>query len=274
VDTDQEVGPVYLQDSWGIPLVDSDCQTVSLASSPIQVESVPNPYRWGGAHGYYADEDVGMYLMGFRWYDSFTGRFISRDPIGFDGGDMNLYRPMGNNPVNEVDPWGLRGARRPLQPPTPRPPPRPTPSVVRPTIPYRDYGRGGMENVRGLPKQELDPLAPAQNLRDAIASLPEMINDIIDFLVKVKPRSTWHEFDLEVEYAAYFIPEGEERLVRIELDQHINPSFVLEALRAPTPKGEKPPIVLYVLVTGRRPKSLAPHYGEPRLVPSNERRNP
>jgi len=67
----------------------------------------PNPYRWGGAHGYYADEDVGMYLMGYRWYDSFTGRFISRDPIGFAAGDMNQYRPMGNNPANAVDPWGL-----------------------------------------------------------------------------------------------------------------------------------------------------------------------
>jgi len=66
----------------------------------------PNPYRWGGAHGYYADEDVGMYLMGYRWYDSFTGRFISRDPIGFAAGDMNQYRPMGNNPVNAVDPQG------------------------------------------------------------------------------------------------------------------------------------------------------------------------
>jgi RHS repeat-associated protein len=108
VDADQEVPTVYLQDSWGIPLVDTDCQTVNLASSPIQVESVPNPYRWGGAHGYYADEDVGMYLMGYRWYDSFTGRFISRDPIGFAAGDMNQYRPMGNNPVNAVDPWGLQ----------------------------------------------------------------------------------------------------------------------------------------------------------------------
>jgi RHS repeat-associated protein len=72
-----------------------------------QNSKTPSPYRWVGAHGYYADEDVGMYLMGYRWYDSFTGRFISRDPIGFKAGDMNLYRPMGNNPVNEVDPEGL-----------------------------------------------------------------------------------------------------------------------------------------------------------------------
>jgi RHS repeat-associated protein len=80
--------------------------------SSLQVSSLiphpsASPYRWGGAHGYYADEDVGMYLMGLRWYDAFTGRFISRDPIGFAAGDMNPFRPMGNNPVNEVDPLGL-----------------------------------------------------------------------------------------------------------------------------------------------------------------------
>jgi hypothetical protein len=42
-----------------------------------------------------------------RWYDSTTGRFLTRDPIGFGGGDANLYRYVGNNPLNAVDPWGL-----------------------------------------------------------------------------------------------------------------------------------------------------------------------
>ncbi|MDF1615811.1 RHS repeat-associated core domain-containing protein, partial [Desulfurivibrio dismutans] len=36
------------------------------------------------------------------------GRFISKDPIGFAGGDVNLYGYVLNNPVNWVDPWGLR----------------------------------------------------------------------------------------------------------------------------------------------------------------------
>lgn len=34
------------------------------------------------------------------------GRFISEDPIGFDGG-INLYAYAENNPVNWLDPWGL-----------------------------------------------------------------------------------------------------------------------------------------------------------------------
>ncbi len=42
-----------------------------------------------------------------RYYDAETGRFISEDPIGFAGGDLNLYAYVQNNPVLFVDPWGL-----------------------------------------------------------------------------------------------------------------------------------------------------------------------
>jgi len=41
-----------------------------------------------------------------RFYDPDTGRYISADPIGLDGG-MNLYAYVSNDPVNWVDPWGL-----------------------------------------------------------------------------------------------------------------------------------------------------------------------
>jgi hypothetical protein len=42
-----------------------------------------------------------------RYYDSRVGRFISVDPMGFDAGDTNLYRYVGNNSTNATDPTGL-----------------------------------------------------------------------------------------------------------------------------------------------------------------------
>lgn len=41
-------------------------------------------------------------------YDPSTGRWMSVDPIGFDAGDYDLYRYVGNSPTNAVDPSGLK----------------------------------------------------------------------------------------------------------------------------------------------------------------------
>jgi RHS repeat-associated protein len=42
-----------------------------------------------------------------RYYDPKIGRFISEDPIGFESGDINIYRYVFNSPCNNVDPSGL-----------------------------------------------------------------------------------------------------------------------------------------------------------------------
>ncbi|MEJ5343195.1 MAG: RHS repeat-associated core domain-containing protein [Thermogutta sp.] len=41
-----------------------------------------------------------------RWYDARVGRWLSEDPIGFAGGDGNLYRYAGNDVLRVVDPSG------------------------------------------------------------------------------------------------------------------------------------------------------------------------
>ncbi|TVM13563.1 hypothetical protein DPQ33_18220 [Oceanidesulfovibrio indonesiensis] len=41
----------------------------------------------GGLH----DRDTGLVRFGYRDYDPDTGRWTAKDPIGFDGGDVNIY---------------------------------------------------------------------------------------------------------------------------------------------------------------------------------------
>ena len=53
------------------------------------------------------DAETGLHYYRARYYDSVNGRFISADPIGFNAGDANLYRYVGNNPGNGVDPTGM-----------------------------------------------------------------------------------------------------------------------------------------------------------------------
>jgi len=71
-----------------------------------QVEAVSNPFKYVGLFGV-MDEGNGLLHMRARYYDTEMRRFINKDPIGFLGGDLNLYAYVVNNPVRYVDPWGL-----------------------------------------------------------------------------------------------------------------------------------------------------------------------
>ena len=44
-------------------------------------------------------------------YDGFNEKWTTRDPLGFGGGDGNLYRYVGNNATNLTDPTGLYGVK-------------------------------------------------------------------------------------------------------------------------------------------------------------------
>ena len=53
------------------------------------------------------DKETGLYYYRARYYDPMEGRFISKDPISYAGGDVNLYGYVQNNPINFYDPFGL-----------------------------------------------------------------------------------------------------------------------------------------------------------------------
>jgi len=111
----------------------------------------PTPYGYKGQWGYYTDAETGLLLLTHRYLDPATGRFLTRDPIGFEGG-INLYAYVGNGVINNIDPDGLwcihlgggrcvgttcRGdprckPRKPRPKPVPGPPVAPSPPSTQP----------------------------------------------------------------------------------------------------------------------------------------------
>lgn len=83
------------------------------------IQTIENPFRFPGQ---YYDPETGLHYNYFRYYNPQTGRYLTPDPIGLEGGinlftyvdsvgkpffETNLYTYTGNNPVNRIDPWGL-----------------------------------------------------------------------------------------------------------------------------------------------------------------------
>ena len=64
----------------------------------------PTRYQFTGRE---FDSFTGLQFSRARFYDPKLGRFISEDPIGFAGGDINLYGYVGNRPLARRDPSGL-----------------------------------------------------------------------------------------------------------------------------------------------------------------------
>lgn len=65
----------------------------------------PGFQPFGYAGGLY-DPDTKLVRFGARDYDAQVGRWTTKDPIGFDGGDTNLYVYGANNPINNNDAQG------------------------------------------------------------------------------------------------------------------------------------------------------------------------
>ena len=62
-----------------------------------------NPFRWSTK---FTDDETDLVYFGRRYYNPSTGRWLSRDPIGEQGGP-NLYGFVGNDGVNAIDALGL-----------------------------------------------------------------------------------------------------------------------------------------------------------------------
>ena len=50
------------------------------------------------------DPETGLQYNRARHFDPTIGRRLNEEPVGYEGGDANLYRYVGNAPCNDADP--------------------------------------------------------------------------------------------------------------------------------------------------------------------------
>jgi RHS repeat-associated protein len=104
----------FVNDHLGTPqkIVDSSGNVVweaaylSFGEAQVVTEIVESNFRFPGQ---YFDAETGLHYNWHRYYDPKTGRYLTPDPIGLEGG-VNLYVYVLNNPINRTDLLGLRTA--------------------------------------------------------------------------------------------------------------------------------------------------------------------
>ncbi|MCL1887545.1 MAG: DUF6531 domain-containing protein [Kiritimatiellaeota bacterium] len=103
VDSSGAIVATYDYDAWG--------NVASVSASVLPYTLREFRYRWQCREYVPIIHDTvlrtGLYYFRNRWYDPVSGRFLSKDPLGLGGGDLNLYAFCGNDPVNNKDPYGL-----------------------------------------------------------------------------------------------------------------------------------------------------------------------
>ncbi|PYV15737.1 MAG: hypothetical protein DMG07_09130, partial [Acidobacteria bacterium] len=91
---------VALSDSAGVVQTEYTYEPFGKVTSAGAVSG--NSFQYTGRE----NDGTGLYYYRARYYHPELQRFISEDPLGFDGGQINLYGYVGNGPVDRVDPMG------------------------------------------------------------------------------------------------------------------------------------------------------------------------
>ncbi|MFN9411131.1 MAG: RHS repeat domain-containing protein [Pirellula sp.] len=89
------------------------------SGSQISNSSINNRYSYTGREW---DATVGLYHFRARWMSPKSGRFLTRDPIGFEGGSLNVQEYCHSKPFIYMDPTGMQLLANPLPPVAPPPP--------------------------------------------------------------------------------------------------------------------------------------------------------
>ena len=96
-DSSANIVEKYSYDVFGEPVI-RDANDQILTTSDYN-----NPYMFTGRE---YDSETGDYYYRARYYKPEIGRFLQPDPTGYDDG-TNMYTYVHNNPVINLDPYGL-----------------------------------------------------------------------------------------------------------------------------------------------------------------------
>jgi RHS repeat-associated protein len=152
----------------------------NVTEETLQSGFAPIPFGFaGGLH----DRDTGLVHFGAREYDPDTGRWTTKDPIRFAGGDGNLYAYAGNDPVNNVDLAGLMCTN--TVDCTCMRHPNTCAQIATLTGTGVEAARRGAEAASNMAPAVANAVS---NLACRITTLPGMGPDTIDVLGKTAPR--------------------------------------------------------------------------------------
>jgi RHS repeat-associated protein len=140
--TDILSSPVAVADNVGV--VQTEYTYEPFGKTTFNGAVINSSYQYTGRE----NDGTGVYYSRARYYHPQLQRFISEDPTGFSGGDLNLFSYVHNSPSNFTDPLGLQ--------------------AVIPLYPYAPPGQ--------LPR---NPLSPSQ-MRD----MTEFFNNLRNLLAK------------------------------------------------------------------------------------------
>jgi RHS repeat-associated protein len=88
----------YAYTAYGQPTI------LNAAATVIATSAISNRYTYTAREW---DATVGLYHFRARWMSGLTGRFLTRDPIGFDGSEWDLYEFLDGKVLVFSDPFGL-----------------------------------------------------------------------------------------------------------------------------------------------------------------------